>query len=76
MAMAWQRNLATTTSNLENYNNNSNKKKNCITQDTHTYKNNNLSLRYERVLLFIIIWICKTRLQLRRSDRVSQPNSS
>ena len=39
MAMAWQRNLATTTSNLENYNNNSNKKKNCITQDTHTYKN-------------------------------------
>ena len=38
MAMAWQRNLATTTSNLENYNNNSNKKKNCITQDTHTFK--------------------------------------
>ena len=39
MAVAWQRNLATTTSNLENYNNNSNKKKNCITQDTRTYKN-------------------------------------
>ena len=39
MAVAWQRNLATATSNLENYNNNSNKKKNCITQDTRTYKN-------------------------------------
>ena len=39
MAVAWQTNLATTTSNLENYNNNSNKKKNCITQDTRTYKN-------------------------------------
>ena len=39
MAVAWQRNLATTKSNLENYNNNSNKKKNCITQDTRTYKN-------------------------------------
>ena len=36
----------------------------------------NLSLRYEMVLLFIILWICKTRLHFRRSDRVSQPNSS
>ena len=34
----------------------------------------NLSLRYEVVLLFIILWICKARLQFRRSDRVSQPN--
>ena len=39
MAVARQRNLATTTSNLEIYNNNSNKKKKCITQNTHTYKN-------------------------------------
>ena len=39
MAVAWQRNIATTTSNLENYNNNSNKKKNCTTQDTNKYKN-------------------------------------
>ena len=40
MAVAWQRNLATTASNLEIYNNNSNKKKKCIAQNTqHTYKN-------------------------------------
>ena len=30
----------------------------------------NLSLRYEKVLLFIILWIWRTRLHLWRSDRV------
>ena len=44
MAVAWQRNLATSTSILENYNNNSNKMKDGLTQDTHTYKNTENSL--------------------------------
>ena len=35
-----------------------------------------LSLRWEGVLLFIILWICKIRLPIRRSDKVSHPNSS
>ena len=37
MAMAWQRNLATTTANLENYNSNSKKEKTFIIQNTHAY---------------------------------------
>ena len=35
-----------------------------------------LSFRYDRVLLLIILWTWIARLNLRRSDRVSQPNSS
>ena len=36
----------------------------------------NLYFKYEGVLWPIILWICKTRLHLRRSDKFSQPNSS
>ena len=35
-----------------------------------------LSLRYDGALLFMILWIWKMRLHIRRSDKVSHPNSS
>ena len=35
-----------------------------------------LSFKYEGVLLFKILWIWRIRLHIRRSDRLSHPNSS